>query len=117
MRVKLIQPIGLLAAAGFLLVAGAGTSSAATPSGSSVSQPAGQVVVVDIHAAGVVHKSDGSTFYPTGSIPSGALVVVPDDSGALPGGLTKAQFQAIAASNAAAAAAGTATARDCCRFG
>ena len=56
------------------------------------------IFVVNTHAAGVVHKPDGSTFYPTGQLPPGTLLVIPDESGALPGDMSLSEIKASAAS-------------------
>ncbi len=51
-------------------------------------------VVVDPDSA---VQSGSSTFYPTGPISPDTLVVIPDASGGLPGGLTPEQFSAALA--------------------
>ncbi len=80
------------------LAAAHGDSSDATPPGLVVGDG---YVVVDPSTA--VH-TDGATFYPTGPISSDTLVVIPDASGQLPGGLTPDQFSAkIAALRASGA--------------
>lgn len=77
---------------------GTGASSQAIP-GSP------RIHVVQIHGPGVVHAADGSTFYPTGIVPEGTLLVIPDEDGRLPGGASLADPAARQASGLSMTAA------------
>lgn len=54
------------------------------------------VRVVAIQGSGVVHSADGSTFYPTGPVPAGTLLVIPDEDGTLPSGFSLSEVAANA---------------------
>lgn len=85
------QAVGtILVAASLLLLNGSVTvASAADPDSVPVTHG---YVILDPTSA---ETTDSGTFYPSGHIPDGTLVVIRNDDGSLPGGLTVAQLELL----------------------
>ncbi len=95
----------VIATGGFTSGATATERLATSAGGSTAASGSRPVYVVAIHGPGVVHQADGTAFYPTGKLAAGTIMVIPNEDGTLPGGMSISEIARRANSSTTMAAA------------